>query len=67
MPVISKFYGIVIRMLRAQSLAARATRLLARDGWIRKLPGHLSGWTRQRDFPAFASETFMQRWERRGR
>jgi L-lactate dehydrogenase complex protein LldF len=51
----------------AQILAARATRLLARDGWIRKLPGHLSGWTRQRDFPAFASETFMQRWERRGR
>ena len=51
----------------AQSLAARATRLLARDGWIRWLPGHLSAWTRQRDFPAFASETFMRRWERRGR
>ena len=51
----------------AQSLAARATRLLARDGWIRWLPGHLSAWTRQRDFPAFAPETFMRRWERRGR
>jgi len=51
----------------AQSLAARATRLLARDGWIRWLPGHLSAWTRQRDFPAFAPETFMRRWERRAR
>ena len=51
----------------AQRLAARATRLVARDGWIRWLPGHLSAWTRQRDFPAFASETFMQRWERRDR
>jgi len=51
----------------AQSVAARATRLLARDGWIRRLPGHLSAWTRQRDFPVFASETFMQRWERRDR
>jgi L-lactate dehydrogenase complex protein LldF len=53
------------RMFRAaQTLAARATRLVARNGWIRWLPGHLSAWTRERDFPAFASRTFMQRWER---
>ena len=59
--------GAAESLPRAQTLAARATRLLARDGWIRWLPGHLSAWTRERDFPAFASETFMQRWERRGR
>jgi L-lactate dehydrogenase complex protein LldF len=51
----------------AQAAASRLTRILSRDGWIRRLPGHLSAWTRQRDFPAFASQTFMRRWERRGR
>ena len=50
----------------AQGLARRVTRLLAsRDGWIRWLPGHLSGWTRQRDFPAFASKTFLAQWASR--
>ncbi len=39
-----------------------ATRILAKDGWIKKLPGPLSGWTDQRDFPAFAPKSFSQRW-----
>jgi L-lactate dehydrogenase complex protein LldF len=52
---------------RAQALAAFVTRRLAKNGWIRRLPGHLSRWTKTRDFPAFAEETFMSRWERRSR
>lgn len=39
-----------------------ATRILTKDGWIKKLPGPLSGWTDQRDFPAFAPKSFSQRW-----
>jgi L-lactate dehydrogenase complex protein LldF len=38
------------------------TQLLAKEGWIKKLPGPLSGWTDQRDFPAFAPKSFSQRW-----
>ena len=46
-------------------LASRATRWLARDGWIRRLPGHLAGWTSSRDFPAMPAESFMDRWRAR--
>jgi L-lactate dehydrogenase complex protein LldF len=54
------------RLFRAAGqLAAAATRLVARDGWIQKLPGSLAGWTQSRDFPAMASESFHQRWARR--
>ena len=49
----------------AGRLAAAATRLIARGGWIRTLPGPLGGWTASRDFPAMAAESFQQRWSRR--
>jgi len=49
----------------AGRLAAAATRLTARGGWIRHLPGPLAGWTQSRDFPAMAAESFHQRWARR--
>jgi L-lactate dehydrogenase complex protein LldF len=52
---------------RAQALASFATRRLARNGWIHRMPGHFSRWTRTRDFPAFAPESFMSQWERRRR
>jgi len=52
---------------RAQALASFATRRLARNGWIRRMPAQLSRWTRTRDFPAFAPKTFMSRWERHSR
>ncbi|MCB0209957.1 MAG: lactate utilization protein, partial [Anaerolineae bacterium] len=38
------------------------TQRLARDGWLKKLPGPLGGWTNSRDFPAFAKKSFSQRW-----
>jgi len=51
----------------AGRVAAGATRMLARDGWISKLPFHMAGWTQSRDFPAFPAESFQQRWARRQR
>jgi L-lactate dehydrogenase complex protein LldF len=47
--------------------AAAATRLIAQDGWIRRLPSHLSEWTETRDFPAMAATSFQERWKQRQR
>ncbi len=41
------------------------TRLLARNGWISRLPGPLGGWTKSRDFPAMPAKSFTQRWQER--
>jgi L-lactate dehydrogenase complex protein LldF len=49
----------------AQHFAAAGTRLLARKGRVRSLPPPLDAWTRRRDFPVFAAQTFHDRW--RGR
>ncbi len=49
----------------AARLASLASRLIARDGWISRLPPPLSAWTAARDFPAVPSETFQERWRRR--
>jgi L-lactate dehydrogenase complex protein LldF len=43
------------------------TRLLARDGWIGRLPGPLGGWTKSRDFPAMPAKSFSRRWQDRSR
>ena len=39
--------------------------LLARKGWIRKIPAYpASQWTKERDFPALAPQTFHDRWKK---
>lgn len=51
----------------AQRLAALGTRLLARQGRIKSLPPPLDAWTRRRDFPTFAPQSFRERWRKRPR
>ncbi len=48
-----------------QLFAALGSGLIAKDGWIHKLPPPLDAWTNRRDFPAFARDTFRMRWRRR--
>jgi L-lactate dehydrogenase complex protein LldF len=55
------------RFRLASRLASWGSRLLARSGWIRRLPPPLSAWTDHRDFPVFASKTFSQQWHERER
>jgi L-lactate dehydrogenase complex protein LldF len=62
------FVGVRPRLYRsAGRLAARATGVLASEGWIRRMPGHLSAWTKTRDFPAMAGRSFQDRWQARRR
>jgi L-lactate dehydrogenase complex protein LldF len=52
----------------AGRLNSWGSRIIGRNGWIKKLPGPLSAWTDDRDFPVFAKKSFSQRWrEERGR
>lgn len=44
----------------AQRLAPRT-----RNGWTRRLPGPLAGWTETRAFPPLAGESFSQKWAKR--
>jgi L-lactate dehydrogenase complex protein LldF len=43
-------------------IASLLTRLAGRDEWLRRLPSPLSPWTDSRDFPQFASESFLTEW-----
>jgi len=39
--------------------------LLVRRGWIRKIPAYpASQWTKERDFPALAPQSFRERWKK---
>jgi L-lactate dehydrogenase complex protein LldF len=61
-----------MRHPRLYTLGARLARwgqvLLARGGWIRRIPMFpASEWTKGRDFPALAPMSFRQRWKQIGK
>ncbi len=38
-----------------------------RDGWIKRMPGQIAGWTERRDFPAPAVRRFRDWWKEEGK
>jgi L-lactate dehydrogenase complex protein LldF len=48
----------------AQRAASRGGKLVARSGWIKRLPPPLSGWTDTRDAPVPPPESFRAWWAR---
>jgi L-lactate dehydrogenase complex protein LldF len=47
---------------RATKWASRLSAPLASDGWLRRIPGPGRGWTKFRDLPRPASESFSEWW-----
>ena len=64
-----RIYGIIAQNPDLFRLGLRiggfATRLLAKQGWLKAIPSPLSGWTDHRDFPALAKKSFRQLWSER--
>ncbi|MGH8947100.1 MAG: LutB/LldF family L-lactate oxidation iron-sulfur protein [Acidimicrobiia bacterium] len=50
------------RWARAKRWAHRLTGLFSARGWIRRIPGPGRGWTRYRDLPRPAKESFTEWW-----
>jgi L-lactate dehydrogenase complex protein LldF len=50
------------RYEQAQRIGRRAQKRLVRAGWIERLPGPLSAWTRSRDMNPIAQQTFREWW-----
>jgi len=46
-------------------IARQVLRPLTRDGRVRRLPPPFNAWTRSRDFPPFAPQSFQERWAAR--
>ncbi len=64
---ISRYADVAVdpgRWSRAKRWTARLSALVARGGWIRRLPGPAKGWTGSRDLRQPARESFQDWWER---
>lgn len=66
-------YGLACAVLRRPWLYRLAVKMgrtilgtLARQGWIRNLPGPGAAWTSVRDFPAPARQSFREMWKKLG-
>jgi len=64
-----RLWAWAMRHPSVYALSARFARwgqgLLARKGWIRKIPAYpASQWTKGRDFPALAPQSFHERWKK---
>ena len=67
-------YAVWARLLKSPVLYGWVTwlatrtvgRLKRNSGWLQRLPGKLSGWTDQRDFPAPAPQRFRDWWSAEG-
>ncbi len=61
-----RLWSAVLRRPWLYRLAMRsarwALRRFAKDGWLSRLPGPGANWTKVRDFPAPAAQSFRQRW-----
>jgi L-lactate dehydrogenase complex protein LldG len=60
--------GLVFRHPRLYRWALTLARRLQShqqdgEGWIRRLPGYASGWTRGRDLPGLPGRSFLEWWE----
>jgi L-lactate dehydrogenase complex protein LldF len=67
-----RLWALGMRHPRLYALGTRLARwgqvLLARRGWIRRIPVFpASQWTRERDFPALAPKAFRDRWKQLGK
>ena len=52
------------RFERAGRLGRAAAKPISRDGWLRKAPPPVSGWTSSREFPLPSRESFVERFHR---
>lgn len=63
---VSRYANITVdppRWSRAKRWAARLSAVVARRGWIKRLPGPGKGWTSSRDLRQPAKESFQDWWE----
>jgi L-lactate dehydrogenase complex protein LldF len=49
----------------AQKSGKLAQQIVVNDGYIEQGPGPLAGWTKMRDFPAMADQSFREWWRKR--
>ncbi len=65
MQLAAKAFASQKRYEQAQKAAQMGGALFAKNGYIERLPGYLSGWTAMRDLKAIPKESFRDWWKKR--